>query len=113
MSTLFDQPRTRKSFGDAAEAEEFVGMLEKIERGEITSNQYRHYRLSRGIYGQRQDGLHMVRVKSPQGINTAPQLRISADLGERYSRGYGHLTTRQNIQFHNVKPENAPPFMEA
>ncbi|MFL5318283.1 MAG: nitrite/sulfite reductase [Myxococcaceae bacterium] len=113
MSTLFDQPRPRKSFGDAAEAAEFVGMLEKFERGEITSDQYRHYRLSRGIYGQRQDGLHMVRVKIPQGIITAPQLRILADLGERYSRGYGHLTTRQNIQFHNVKPENAPPFMEA
>lgn len=103
---------SRKSFGDAEEAAEFVSMLEKFERGEISSEQYRQFRLSRGIYGQRQDGLHMVRVKIPQGVLTAAQLRVLADCAERYSRGYGHVTTRQNLQFHNVTPADVAPFME-
>jgi len=105
--------RSRASFGDAAESAEFVEMLEKFERGEITSDQYRHYRLSRGIYGQRQDGVQMVRVKIPQGVLTGEQLVVLADCADKYSRGFGHVTTRQNFQFHFVKTEHAPAFMEA
>src|SRR5262249_6265354 len=98
--------RTRVTFGDAAEAAEFVAALERFERGELSAEEYRHYRLSRGVYGQRQDGVQMIRVKIPQGVLSAAQLRVLADLSERYSRGYGHVTTRQNFQFHDVKPEN-------
>ncbi|MFT3843234.1 MAG: nitrite/sulfite reductase [Myxococcaceae bacterium] len=105
--------RGRESFGDASEAAEFVAMLERFEKGELSAEQYRQYRLSRGIYGQRQEGLHMVRVKIPQGALTASQLRALADCADKYSRGYGHVTTRQNLQFHHVKPEHAGPFMEA
>ncbi|MBS2026420.1 MAG: nitrite/sulfite reductase [Deltaproteobacteria bacterium] len=105
--------RSRESFGDAAESAEFVEMLEKFERGELTSDQYRHYRLSRGIYGQRQDGVQMVRVKIPQGVLSAEQLVVLADCADKYSRGFGHVTTRQNFQFHFVKTEHAPAFMEA
>ncbi|MBX7100834.1 MAG: nitrite/sulfite reductase [Myxococcaceae bacterium] len=106
-------PKDRASFGDVAEAQEFVAQLERFEKGEITSDQYRQYRLSRGIYGQRQDGVHMVRVKAPQGVLTGAQLRVLADSCEKWSRGYGHVTTRQNFQFHAVKPEHVAPFMEA
>src|SRR4051794_6385965 len=90
-----ETPPRRPGFGDEREAAEFVAMLEKFERGEINADQYRTYRLSRGIYGQRQDAVHMVRVKIPQGILSAQQLLVLADIGERYSRGYGHITTRQ------------------
>src|SRR5438093_1508890 len=103
----------RRSFGDADEAAEFASVLEKFERGEISSEQYRQYRLTRGIYGQRQDGVQMVRVKIPQGVASSAQLRVLADAADTWSRGYGHVTTRQNIQFHFVKPEHVAPFMDS
>ncbi|MHB1844546.1 MAG: nitrite/sulfite reductase [Deltaproteobacteria bacterium] len=105
--------RDRKSFGDASEAAEFVAMLERFERGEIGSDAFRTFRLTRGIYGQRQDGVQMVRAKIPQGVLSAPQLRVLAAAGERWSRGFCHVTTRQNIQFHFVKTADVGPMMEA
>jgi len=96
--------RTRLSFADTAEIDEFVKTLEAFERGELTSDQWRVYRLVRGTYGQRQaDDSSMVRVKIPQGVLDANQLTALADVGDAYSRGFGHITTRQNVQFHFVK----------
>jgi sulfite reductase (NADPH) hemoprotein beta-component len=95
--------RTRLSFADGAEIDDFVRTLEKFERGELTPDQWRVFRLVRGTYGQRQPGdASMVRVKIPQGVLDATQLRALADVGETYSRGFGHVTTRQNVQFHFV-----------
>jgi sulfite reductase (NADPH) hemoprotein beta-component len=95
--------RTRLSFADVAEIDDFVRTLEKFERGELTPDQWRVFRLVRGTYGQRQPGdASMVRVKIPQGVLDAAQLRALADVGETYSRGFGHVTTRQNVQFHFV-----------
>ncbi len=100
--------RTRLSFASEADIEEFVATLEKFERGEITADQWRAFRLVRGTYGQRQDAdAQMLRVKVPQGVLTADQLDALADVGEEYSRGFGHITTRQNIQFHFVKLHDA------
>jgi sulfite reductase (NADPH) hemoprotein beta-component len=53
----------------------------------------------------------MLRVKIPQGLLTAPQLRALAGVGEKYSRGFGHITTRQNVQFHFVKLHDVEPDM--
>ncbi len=53
----------------------------------------------------------MLRIKIPQGILTADQLGALADVGERYSRRFGHITTRQNIQFHFVKLHDVEPAM--
>src|SRR5207248_8314289 len=95
---------TRLSFASEADIDEFVDVLEKFERGELTPDQWRVFRLVRGTYGQRQAGdVQMLRVKVPQGILTAAQLETLAEVGERFSRGFGHITTRQNIQFHFVK----------
>ncbi len=95
--------RTRLSFADVAEIDDFVCTLEKFERGELTPDQWRVFRLVRGTYGQRQPGdASMVRVKIPQGVLDAAQLRALAEVGETYSRGFGHVTTRQNVQFHFV-----------
>ena len=104
--------RARLSFANEAEIDEFVATLEKYERGEITPDQWRVYRLVRGTYGQRQaEDAQMLRVKIPQGLLTADQLDVLAEIGERYSRGFGHITTRQNIQFHFVKLHDVEPAM--
>src|SRR5262249_4046434 len=63
-------------------------------------------------YGQRQAGdAQMLRVKIPQGVLSADQLAALADVSERYSRGFGHITTRQNLQFHFVKLHDVEPAM--
>src|SRR2546426_2428756 len=96
--------RARLSFADAAEIDDFVATLARFEQGELTPDKWRQYRLVRGTYGQRQsDDAQMLRVKIPQGVLTADQLDALADVGDRYSRGFGHITTRQNMQFHFVK----------
>ena len=96
--------RARLSFASVADIDEFVATLERYERGEMTPDQWRAFRLVRGTYGQRQaEDAQMLRVKIPQGVLTSAQLEALADVGERYSRGFGHITTRQNVQFHFVK----------
>src|SRR5260221_7259413 len=93
--------RTRLSFADEKDVHEFVTTLESYERGELTPDQWRGFRLVRGTYGQRQTGdVQMIRVKVPQGILEGPQLHALADVADAYSRGFGHITTRQNVQFH-------------
>src|SRR5439155_11852336 len=71
----------------------------------------RRYRLVRGTYGQRQDGVQMLRVKAPQGIVSSSQMRAFAGVASRYSRGFCHITTRQNIQFHFVLLKNVEAAM--
>src|ERR1700740_1435723 len=104
--------RARLSFATEADIDEFVSVLEQYERGEMTPDQWRAFRLVRGTYGQRQaEDAQMLRVKVPQGVLTSPQLYALASVGEKYSRGFGHITTRQNIQFHFVKLHDVPPAM--
>lgn len=104
--------RTRLSFANEAEIDEFVATLERFERGEITPAEWRTFRLVRGTYGQCQEGdAQMLRVKIPQGILDAAQLRALADVAEAYSRGFGHITTRQNVQFHFMKLHDVEPAM--
>jgi sulfite reductase (NADPH) hemoprotein beta-component len=96
--------RARLSFADTAEIDEFVRVLEAYERGELSPDQWRAFRLVRGTYGQRQSGdVQMIRVKIPQGILDPRQLEALADVAETWSRGFGHITTRQNVQFHFLK----------
>jgi len=114
--SVVDDPKTfgraRLSFASEADIDEFVTTLEQYERGELTPDQWRAFRLVRGTYGQRQAAdAQMLRVKIPQGILTSDQLDALADVGERYSRGFGHITTRQNVQFHFVKLHDVEPAM--
>ena len=94
--------RARLDFADTRDIDEFVDMLGKYERGEIAPDDWRRFRLVRGTYGQRQDNVQMLRIKIPQGIVTSSQMRALAGVAARYSRGFCHITTRQNIQFHFV-----------
>ena len=117
MSAVDDQTtygRARLSFAKQADIDEFVTVLGKYERGEITPDQWRAFRLVRGTYGQRQaEDAQMLRIKIPQGLLTAPQLDALADVGDKYSRGFGHITTRQNVQFHFVKLHDVEPAMRS
>jgi len=114
--SVVDDPKTfgraRLSFASEADIDEFVATLDRFERGEITPDQWRQFRLVRGTYGQRQsDDAQMLRVKIPQGVLTVDQLEALADVADRYSRGFGHITTRQNMQFHFVKLHDVEPAM--
>jgi sulfite reductase (NADPH) hemoprotein beta-component len=113
---VLDDPRTygrsRLSFADTADIDSFVQMLDKFERGEIPPDEWRKFRLLRGTYGQRQDmDAQMLRVKIPQGVVDAAQLDALADVSERYSRGFGHISTRQNMQLHFVRLHDVEPAM--
>jgi sulfite reductase (NADPH) hemoprotein beta-component len=104
--------RARASFARSADIDEFVATLERYERGELTPDEWRAFRLVRGTYGQRQQqDAQMLRVKIPQGILTTSQLHALADVSERYSRGFGHVTTRQNLQMHFLKLHDVEPAM--
>jgi sulfite reductase (NADPH) hemoprotein beta-component len=99
--------RGRQSFANERDIDEFVETLSRYENGDITADDWRRFRLLRGTYGQRQDDVQMMRIKIPQGIVTGDQLRALGDVAEKYSRGFGHITTRQNIQYHFVLLKDA------
>lgn len=98
-------------FSDPRDIDEFVEKLEQFERGELSPDKFRAYRLLRGVYGQRQEGVQMLRVKIPFGRLVAEQLEVLAEVADRFSRGVGHVTTRQNMQFHFVNLADAEPSM--
>src|SRR3972149_6131860 len=95
------------------EIEIFEGEVARLKRGEITADQFKPFRLQHGIYGQRQPGGQMVRVKLPQGRLGPAQRRRGADLAETYASGVCHLSTRQNIQMHFAKIENIATMMRS
>jgi sulfite reductase beta subunit-like hemoprotein len=95
-----------------ADADKFEAILGQYLAGDIEEDAFRIFRLNNGIYGQRQGGhSQMVRVKVPWGGLLPDQLDLMADVADRYSRGWGHITTRQNVQFHFVQLERVPELM--
>jgi sulfite reductase beta subunit-like hemoprotein len=95
-------PIGRLGFARREDVDAFVARLEAFERGDITPDEWRSFRLVNGVYGQRQDDAMMIRAKLPAGIATPTQLRALAEVAERFANGKGHVTTRQNVQFHFV-----------
>jgi sulfite reductase (NADPH) hemoprotein beta-component len=104
-------PPGRPTFADGGEIDDFVATLGRFERGELDAEAWRGYRVARGAYGQRQDGVHMLRVKVPQGIASAAQLRTLAEVTEAHACGYAHLTTRQNLQLYFLRPADLEPAL--
>src|SRR5579864_172345 len=89
-----------------ADLEKFRAMLADYLAGDVDEDVFRVFRLNNGIYGQRQGGHNqMVRVKVPYGSLLPEQLEMFAYVADEYSRGWGHITTRQNVQFHFVQLE--------
>src|SRR5688572_21686652 len=95
-----------------ADIEKFEEQLARYLSGDLEEDAFRVFRLNNGIYGQRQGGHNqMVRVKVPYGSILPEQLDMFAHIAEAYSRGWGHLTTRQNMQFHFVDLEQVPAVL--
>ncbi len=92
----------RLGFASPADIDEFVATLRRYERGELSADAWRAFRLVRGVYGQRQPGVQMLRVKIPQGILGPAQLRALAAVAATYGDGRCHITTRQNAQFYQL-----------
>jgi len=76
--------------------------------GEIHEDKFRSLRLARGVYGQRQHGVQMVRIKLPYGKMTFKQWKRIAEVSDEYSTGNLHLTTRQDVQIHFVSLDRTP-----
>ncbi|MDP9453041.1 MAG: nitrite/sulfite reductase [Actinomycetota bacterium] len=108
------EPPVASTVDPAAQAdiEKFERMLASYLAGDLDEDRFRIFRLNNGIYGQRQGGHNqMVRVKVPYGSLRPEQLEMMAQVAEEYSRGWGHITTRQNIQFHFVALERVPALL--
>jgi len=82
--------------------------IAEFKEGLIPEDKFRALRLARGVYGQRQQGVQMIRIKLPYGRVTANQLRRIADVSDEYSTGRLHITTRQDIQIHYVSLDRTP-----
>ncbi len=94
------------------EIEEFETEMNRFQAGEFDPIAFQSFRLKQGIYGQRQPDVHMVRVKVPFGGLTADQLDALGEVSARFAPlNKGHVTTRENFQFHHVPLEDAPEFM--
>ncbi|MEJ6981835.1 nitrite reductase [Pedobacter sp. P351] len=82
--------------------------IRMFREGAIHEEKFRSLRLARGIYGQRQQGVQMVRIKLPYGRVTTKQLGRISDVSDEYATGNLHITTRQDIQIHFVSLERTP-----
>jgi len=90
---------------------DIIELGDKIQQfydGKIDDEKFRSLRLARGVYGQRQFGVQMIRIKLPFGKVTSDQLLRICDVSEEYSRGRLHITTRQDIQIHYVSLDRTP-----
>jgi sulfite reductase (ferredoxin) len=87
---------------------ELAKKIELFNTGKIDEEKFRSLRLARGVYGQRQEGVQMIRIKLPYGKVMSNQLRRISDVSDEYSRGRLHITTRQDIQIHYVDLNRTP-----
>ena len=92
-----------------ARVEEFRDQVKRRLEGKITEDQFRPLRLMNGLYLQ----LHayMLRVAVPYGTLSAKQMRMLGHIARKYDKGYGHFTTRQNIQYNWIKLSDAPDIL--
>jgi sulfite reductase beta subunit-like hemoprotein len=90
----------------------FEAESDKFTSGALDNTEFTPFRLRQGIYGQRQADVQMIRVKIPGGILTPDSLDALGDIAEFYAPlGKGHITTRENVQFHHVPLDKCPEVM--
>jgi sulfite reductase beta subunit-like hemoprotein len=104
--TVLEYDRTARR-----DIELFREAANKYTAGGLTDDEFRPYRLRRGVYGQRQPGVHMIRTKVPGGLLTVTQMRQLAAIADEFGGGKGHLTTRQNMQYHFVPLKQVPDLL--
>jgi len=100
--TEIENPIVEKDILDLAKK------IAQFKAGEIHEEKFRSLRLARGVYGQRQQGVQMIRIKLPYGKIQFHQWKRIADISDEYSTGNLHLTTRQDIQIHFVSLDRTP-----
>jgi sulfite reductase (NADPH) hemoprotein beta-component len=89
--------------------EQFRGQVHRRLNGELTEDEFRPLRLMNGLYLQRH--AYMLRVAIPYGLLNSEQVRTLAHIARKYDRGYGHITTRQNIQYNWPKLGDVPDIL--
>ncbi len=92
---------------------ELANKIEQFHKGKIDEEKFRSLRLARGVYGQRQEGVQMIRIKLPYGKVLSNQLRRICEVSDEYSKGRLHITTRQDIQIHYVDLNRTPELWAA
>src|SRR5215813_8009140 len=85
---------------------QFRDQTQRFLRGELTEDEFRPLRLENGLYIQKH--APMLRIAIPYGVVSAKQLRMLARITRDYDRGYGHFTTRQNMQLNWPRLEDVP-----
>ncbi|MCB1825341.1 MAG: nitrite/sulfite reductase [Candidatus Competibacteraceae bacterium] len=88
---------------------QYRGQVRRYLAGELSDDEFRPLRLMNGLYLQRH--APMLRVAIPYGLLSSEQLRVLAHIARRYDRGFGHFTTRQNIQYNWPKLEETPDIL--
>ena len=88
---------------------QFRDQVERRLTGALPEDEFRPLRLQNGLYLQRH--AYMLRIAIPYGLFNSQQMRMFAQIADQYDRGYGHFTTRQNIQFNWLKLEDTPQIL--
>ncbi|MEN9294677.1 MAG: hypothetical protein RIS03_371 [Pseudomonadota bacterium] len=88
---------------------QFKDQVERRLTGALPEDEFRPLRLQNGLYLQRH--AYMLRIAIPYGLFNSQQMRMFAQIADQYDRGYGHFTTRQNIQFNWLKLEDTPQIL--
>ncbi len=84
----------------------------KFEAGEQDNAQFTPFRLRQGVYGQRQADVQMIRIKIPGGMVTPEAMETFGNIAEHYAPLHrGHITTRENVQFHHIPLEECPDVL--
>jgi sulfite reductase beta subunit-like hemoprotein len=97
---------------DAEEIDDFEAQKNKFKSGEWAETEFMRFRLRQGVYGQRQPDRQMIRVKAPFGGLTADQMDVLGQIAEEFTPlKKGHLTTRENVQFHHVPLDETPDVL--
>ncbi|VVO14879.1 nitrite/sulfite reductase [Pseudomonas fluorescens] len=89
---------------------QFRDQVERFTAGELSEEEFLPLRLQNGLYMQKH--AYMLRVAIPYGTLSAPQMRTLASIARDYDRGYGHFTTRQNMQFNWIELAQVPEILE-
>ncbi|MGV3611584.1 MAG: nitrite reductase [Fluviicola sp.] len=106
--TEYEHPIEAKKLRVEKDILELGNKIAAFKDGKIPDDKFRSLRLARGVYGQRQLGVQMIRIKLPYGKVTSNQLRRIARVSDEYSTGRLHITTRQDIQIHHVSLDRTP-----
>jgi sulfite reductase (ferredoxin) len=104
----FEALLTKINPSSREDIEELSSKIQAFRNLQMDQDKFRAFRLARGVYGQRQEGVQMIRIKLPFGKVSPDQLIRIADISDRYASSNLHLTTRQDVQIHFVKLEDSP-----